>query len=244
MKLKRSKTYKKQMGFLKLNFNFREPYQVLLDEEIILDAVSMKYDLKAGLERTLQGTVKPMVTQCTVEHLYRAKTPEAKDAVKLAKSFERRRCGHVVSEHDETKPAPLSAFECLCEVVGETNKHRYVVATQKPKLRQRFRKIPGLPLIYLSRSVMIMEPMSKATETRRKEIEEAKLLSGLNKVVSEPVESHRPKAKKAKGPNPLSVKKRQRPEDEEGGSRKRRRGKRSHADDLRTEAPQASEVAS
>lgn len=251
MKLKREKQYRKLMGYLKLNFGFREPYQVLLDEEILLDAVSTKFDIVAGLDRTLQGKVKPMVTQCTVEHLYRAKTPEAKEAIKIAKTFERRRCGHVQrekpAENDaapaETEaaesaapaqrkstenPTPLSAFECLSDVVGPTNKHRYCVATQKPKLRQKFRQIPGVPLIYLNRSVIIMEPMSKATQTMRSDIEQSKLVRGLNDAHTDEPETGPRKPKKVKGPNPLSVKKRQREPEQDGSGKKRRRGKRGH----------------
>jgi U3 small nucleolar RNA-associated protein 23 len=39
-------------------FAFREPYQVLVDAEIVQDAVRFKMDLPAALERTLHGKVK------------------------------------------------------------------------------------------------------------------------------------------------------------------------------------------
>lgn len=42
-----------------LSFGFREPYQVLLDSNIIRDADRFKMDLVGGLERTLHGQVKP-----------------------------------------------------------------------------------------------------------------------------------------------------------------------------------------
>lgn len=238
MKLKRAKAYKKLMSYLQLNFGFREPYQVLLDEEILLEAVGAKYDLAAGLERTLQGKTKPMVTQCVMEHLYRAQGPAAKEAIKLAKSFERRRCGHVPPEK-----ATVSAFECILECVGSSNKHRYCVATQKPKLRAKFRSIPAVPLIYINRSVMIMEPMSRTTQQVRSGIEEAKLTGGLNEVhtAAEPAAADVKIVGKRKphGPNPLSVK-RKRPasdpdgkrdvEPDEGPKKRRKRGRRK-ADD-------------
>ena len=242
MKLKRVKAYKKLMNYLQLNFGFREPYQVLLDEEIILAAVESKYDIVAGLERTLQGKVKPMVTQCTMEHLYRAKTATAKEAIKIAKTFERRRCGHIPPDKET-----VSAFECITECVGPTNKNRYCVATQKPKLRAKFRSIPAIPLIYINRSVMIMEPMSKATQQIRAQIEDAKLTKGLNDASvakrstdgddesnegsEKPSESRK---RKIKGPNPLSVKKKrvQETTDNSGAhipetKKRRKRGKRA-----------------
>lgn len=238
MKLKRAKAYKKLMIYLQLNFNFHEPYQVLVDEEIVLNAVASKYDLVAGLERTLQGKVKVMITQCTIEHLYRAKTPEGKQAVALAKTFERRRCGHV-PQNDQT----LSAFECIKEVVGPTNKHRYAIATQKPKLRAILRQVVAVPIVYISRSVMILEPMSGATKNARKNMEESKLTQGLNKVDTDNEEASQngetPHKKKTgpKGPNPLSVKKRQRPEDESkssgdgDGKKRRKRGKKKESNE-------------
>lgn len=42
-----------------LSFGFREPYQVLLDSNIIRDADRFKMDLVGGLERTLHGQIKP-----------------------------------------------------------------------------------------------------------------------------------------------------------------------------------------
>lgn len=235
MKLKRAKAYKKQMSYLQLNFQFRQPYQVLVDEEIVLSAASSKYDLLAGLERTLQGKCKVLISQCAIEHLYRAKTPEAKEAVKIAKTFERRRCGHLPSNYQDGKKEDhtVSAFECICECVGSTNKHRYCVATQKPKLRAKFRGIPAIPLIYINRAVMIMEPMSPATTKARKNIEDSKLTKGLNNFRGNAEETNsehnkNSKPRKESGPNPLSVKKRQRSIEEEDGTgkKRRKRGKR------------------
>lgn len=233
MKLKRAKAYKKLMGYLQLNFGFREPFQVLLDEEILLEAASTKYDLAAGLERTLQGKVKPMITQCVMEHLYRAKSPEAKEAIRIAKTFERRRCGHIPPEKET-----VSAFECISECVGPTNKNRYCVATQKPKLRAKFRNIPAVPLIYIHRAVMILEPMSKTTQRIRNDIEESKLTKGLNevhKLETEETGNVIAGKKRVRGPNPLSVKKKKTTNTEEKHEsvepkKRRKRGKKK-ADD-------------
>ena len=46
---------------------------------------------------------------------------------------------------------------------GETNKHRYVLATQSQELRQKLRTIPAVPIVHINRSVMILEPPSDAT---------------------------------------------------------------------------------
>ena len=59
MRGKRSKQYRKLMHQYGLTFGFREPYQVLVDAEIIRDSERFKMDLVKGLERTLHGQVKP-----------------------------------------------------------------------------------------------------------------------------------------------------------------------------------------
>lgn len=117
-----------------------------------------------------------MVTQCSIRHLYAS---EPKDSIVLehAKAFERRRCNH------HTLEQPLSTLECLSSVVDpkgtKINKHRLVVASQDDTVRGFLRKIPGVPLIYIKRSVMIMEPMSGATEEFRNKEELSKRRAGL-----------------------------------------------------------------
>ncbi|KAF2799109.1 hypothetical protein K505DRAFT_404790 [Melanomma pulvis-pyrius CBS 109.77] len=235
MRGKRAKAYRKLMHQYELNFSFREPYQVLVDSAIVQDASRFKIDLTGRLQQVLQGTIKPMITQCDMRHLYDA-TPKDESVIDQAKQYERRRCNH----HELEKP--LSTFECLSSVVDPkgslTNKNRYVVATQDPAVREHMRKIPGVPLIYISKSVMILEPMASATEQQREQEEKAKFKAGLksrrgaqtgqkrkhdgedgdsahvqaNKSITgtPPGTLSRREKKRAKGPkapNPLSVKK-------------------------------------
>lgn len=151
-------------------------------------------DLVGGLERTLQGKVKPstcyltlslvnlqtdltltifqVVTQCEMRRLYSAQ-PKDEDLIDQAKKYERRRCNHHELEE------PLSTLECFSEVVGLTNKHRYVISSQDAKVRGQMRRIPGVPLVYINRSVMILEPMSTTTEDLRDQDEKSKLRAGF-----------------------------------------------------------------
>jgi U3 small nucleolar RNA-associated protein 23 len=59
------------------------------------------------------------------------------------------------------------------------NKHRLIVASQDEKVRAHMRQIPGVPLVYINRSVMIMEPMAEATEDLQTREERQKIRSGL-----------------------------------------------------------------
>lgn len=214
MRQKRAKSYRKQMLVYNHTFKFRQPYQVLVDDQLVLETFNSSFDLVKGLKRTLQAEVKPMITQCCMQQLYESRNQGAIDA---AKEFERRRCNHNPKD-------PKSAEECLLSVVNVNgkNKHRYVVATQDVEIRRKLRRVPGVPLVYMNRSVMVMEPLSTASEKVSQEVENAKLYKGLNDAKyagiahnEEEAEekgdgSQENKPKKRKGPkepNPLSMKK-------------------------------------
>ncbi|KAF2875024.1 Fcf1-domain-containing protein [Massariosphaeria phaeospora] len=228
MRLKRSKNYRKLMQAYQLHFGFREPYQVLLDSSVLEDAARFSIDLVSRLEGVLQGKVKPMITQCCIRHLYNA-VPKNDALIHEAKSYERRRCNHHELEQ------PLSSLECLSSVLGSTNKHRYVVSSDDIEVRSYFRQTPGVPLIYIYKSVMILEPMPTASLEVRDREEKSKFKAGLKGQRSAsagqkrkredkdsgleheriPIEQAgavaKPEAKKRakgpKGPNPLSIKK-------------------------------------
>ncbi|CAI6272838.1 unnamed protein product [Periconia digitata] len=176
MKLKRAKAYRKLMHQYQIQFGFREPYQVLLDSAILEDAHRTKIDLVSRLQTVLQGQVKPMITQCSIRHLYNA-TPKNNALIEEAKTYERRRCNHHELEN------PLPDLECLKEVVDPkgsmTNKHRYVVASQDIDVRKHMRRIAGVPVIYISKSVMLLEPMGASSEEVRNREEKSKFKLGL-----------------------------------------------------------------
>ena len=168
-----------------------------------------------------------------MRHLYAAATePGVSFLIDKAKTLERRRCNHLPEEY----PEPLSTQECLASVVdpkgSKTNKHRYVVASQELEVRKHMRSIMGVPLVYINRSVMIMEPMAGATGEYREKEEKGKFRAGLKRgsgslkrkreddgdgVVGEREietrgEDEQPQKKKKvrggpKGPNPLAIKK-------------------------------------
>lgn len=213
MRQKRAKSYKKQMSVYTNTFKFRTPFQVIIDPEILITTNSQSFDILKGLARTIQSESKPMITQCCIELIYQTKNQELID---FAKSFERRKCNHKEIIN------PSDCIELIVNINGE-NKHRYIIASQDLNLRKKLRKIPGIPLIYMNRSVMVMEPLSDASKKYNENIENLKLTAGLNskdagkldeiKNIQEKIGENGDdvkKSKKRKGPkepNPLSVKK-------------------------------------
>lgn len=106
------------------------------------------------------------------------------------------------------------------------------------KLRVSARSIPGVPIVYVKRSVMILEPMSTPSENVRDGVERSKFRAGLNdevilgkrKRVEEGEEKKkRPSSTKAKAPNPLSVKKsKKKSTDAAGGAKQEKRKEDAH----------------
>lgn len=223
-------------------FKFREPYQTIVDDELVLTCDKAQFDLVKGLERTIQAETKPMITQCCMQALY---ATDNQSAIDLAKTFERRRCNHPPKD---PKP-PVECIESIVNIDG-VNKHRYVVASQSTRLRRRLRSVPGVPLIFMNRSVMVMEPASDASKRAAALSENAKLNQGLNdsKVgfVNKEEDVEEPKKKKRKGPsepNPLSIKKKKtvnQPASESKKKRVRRHGKKD--DDNENENKESKEI--
>lgn len=199
------------MGIYNHTFKFREPYQVLIDDLIVLDSQKLSFDLLKGLKRTLQAEIKPMITQCCMQALYKI---ENQAAIAQANNYERRRCNHNPRE----PKSPLECIESIVNIKG-LNKHRYIVAAQDINIRRKLRHIPGVPLIYINRSVMVMEPISDISEKVNDTTEKEKLYSGLNNPNANllgkmntthlPVKTPTSMKRKSQNPNPLSVKKKQ-----------------------------------
>ncbi|KAJ3184612.1 hypothetical protein HDU87_004015 [Geranomyces variabilis] len=202
MKIKRQKTNKRHMAVYLNSFGFREPYQCLVDGNFMAMAMHMGAGLDEILARVLTGPTKPMTTSCIQTEL-RKLGPDYAAVVDACESLERRRCQHA--------PA-VPAAKCITEIIGEKNQHNYCVATQDTTLRRALAAVPGTPLVYINRSVVILEPPSGSTTDRVKEIELGKTLpqkfekSVLHKPAA-PVPEPPPHKKKPKAPNPLSVKK-------------------------------------
>ncbi|KAI0004280.1 Fcf1-domain-containing protein [Russula compacta] len=202
MRQNRSKAYRKLMAMYSTSFGFRQPYQVLVDSGMCETAVSQKMDLLTRMESVLVGSVKMMITQCCIHELY-LQGKSHQPAVDLAKSFERRKCNHREA---------IPGNECIAAVVGGTNEHRYVIAAQSHPFRVRFRAIPGVPIVHINRSVVVLEPASDATLQSKRRAEQDALGPSISEkpmlsAVAPQAEPVVKRKKGPKGPNPLSVKK-------------------------------------
>ncbi|GFZ51289.1 rRNA-processing protein utp23 [Saitozyma sp. JCM 24511] len=169
MRQKRAKTYKRVMALYVQAFGFRQPYQVLVSNDLIASTAAQALDIRKGLSLCVQGEIKPMITQCCIEALYALGKP-GQPIVNVAKTFERRRCNHREA---------IAPDECIKDVVGPTNKHRYVLALQSPKLLSALDPIPGLPIIHFNpRGVLVLSPPGTATVREKNRVEEERRMEG------------------------------------------------------------------
>ncbi|KAJ2358317.1 hypothetical protein IWW50_002107 [Coemansia erecta] len=211
MRPKRAKAYKKVMQFYQQNFGFREPYQILVSPDFVLEGVAKKLDLVTALEEVVGGKVRPMITFCGISEV-RKEGPHRDAAIAMSKKFEKRRCPH---------KTPISGADCVREIIGESNKHNYCVAAQGDELRTKLRKIPGIPIIHGTHSVVVLEPIPKQSKAEsRDQLQEKLGLPELERQMLKSVKTkareakaaampmkHKKKKKGPKGPNPLSVQK-------------------------------------
>ncbi|KAF9901338.1 Small subunit processome component, partial [Lobosporangium transversale] len=101
------------------------------------------------------------VTPCTMAQL-KSRGEEASGAFIASKRFEKRRCKH---------QDPVEESICISQIIADTNPHNYVVASQSKRLRVQLAQVPGVPLLYIHRSNLILEPPSEASLKTCKKIE-------------------------------------------------------------------------
>ena len=259
MRAKRSKKYRKIMISYEQTFGFRPPFQVLLDSAFIHACHVFKMPLQKSLENTLHDPSRLFITKCTLAKIMDEEKARRKsvgenehhhggrpDWLPPPTEVPLRYCKH----NDEE--STVEEWRCLVDLVAGNprgneqakNKSHFVLATaeaseaeQKTRgfvdTRERARQVPGVPIVYVKRSVMVLEEFSGASESRRRGVEKEKFREGLiggagdrkrkrgeaeDEVEVEKMLEERQRKTKVKGPkqpNPLSVPKKKVPEAKE-----------------------------
>ncbi|KIW13678.1 hypothetical protein PV08_08869 [Exophiala spinifera] len=283
MRAKRSKKYRKIMSNYAMTFSFREPYQVLLDSNFLRTCHTFHMPLQKYLNNTLHGESKLFITRCTLAKImadFERTRPEGSrqkrpDFLPPPTEVPLRYCKHKNNEGEDL--GEVDEARCLLDLLAgqphgneqPKNKQHYILATadvddkdRRRKgfidVRERARMIPGVPIVYVKRSVMILEELSGTSEGVKRRGEKEKFAEGLvgldrkrkrgggedsedeldelaQQLENESAGVKSRGAKRAKGPNPLSVKKKKTKttlersgndgHEEGGGQTKRRRRK-------------------
>ncbi|KAK4753234.1 hypothetical protein SAY87_022032 [Trapa incisa] len=138
--------------FFKYNTALGPPYNVLVDTNFINFSIQNKLDLEKGMMDCLYAKCTPCITDCVMAELEKL-GDKYRVALRIAKDprFERLPCVHKGTYADD----------CLVERVTQ---HRcYIVATCDRDLKRRIRKIPGVPIMYITQHKYSIERLPEAT---------------------------------------------------------------------------------
>ena len=205
MKIKRQKKVQRILDFYKHNFGHFPPYQMLLDGTFAMACLKMQINIKEQMPKYIGQEVKILTTKCAIAEAEKL-GPELFGATKILKQFAIHKCGH------EEEPQP--ALKCLRSMVKEENSQRYFIVTQDSYLREKVRKIPGTPEIYLHHKALTLEKPSETSNISVDNRTQEKV--GINEYQAEMIAQLKTKAgileenakkrrrKKKGGPNPLS----------------------------------------
>lgn len=211
----RAKGIRKALRQFHFLCGIKAPYRVLLDGNFLAMCVQMKVDVRERLPKVLQ--VKAHDCELCVPRAALRELELLGDSMREA--FELAQQLQVV-EHDaiDGEQQEVDVTKVIAALVGDRNERKFVVCTQEVELRKTLRSVPGVPLIYLNRSVLVFEDISRATLAIVRSEEKAKLskldvnekrkLEAVAGSDEEDGDLNLPRKKRrAKAPNPLSVKK-------------------------------------
>ncbi|XP_004530370.1 rRNA-processing protein UTP23 homolog [Ceratitis capitata] len=204
MKISRLKKAHKTLTFFSTNFEYREPYQILVDATFCQMALQNKVIIEEQLRKYFQSTIKLVTTQCIILES-ESLGAQLAGATMIVKNFHVHKCGH--------EGSPVPGLQCIKTMAHDG---RYIVASQDRSLQKSLRKVPGRMLLYLHKATPVLEEPSDASKKYvmkksqksltcgiEKHLKELKQIRDLNTDISDKAS----KRTRPKNPNPLSCKK-------------------------------------
>ncbi|XP_012521778.1 rRNA-processing protein FCF1 homolog [Monomorium pharaonis] len=137
--------------FFQYNMQLGPPYHVLIDTNFINFSIKNKLDIIQNMMECLYAKCTPYITDCVMGELEKL-GQKYRLALRIIKDprFERLKCLHKGTYADD----------CL---VNRVTQHKcYIVATNDRDLKRRIRKIPGVPIMYISQHRYTIERMPDA----------------------------------------------------------------------------------
>lgn len=171
MRLKKHKRAKKLLQNYIQHFAFREPFRIVVDGTFCQAALETRTNLKEDIPSYLGVPATLVTTKCVVDELV-ALGEDFRGAKLVAKRCEIKKCGHY--------DVSVSADQCIAKFIGPKNRHNYMVATQDAELKKTLRKVPGVPIINLDHSQLVLETPSRETVQYIADLNKAKVYSGLS----------------------------------------------------------------
>ncbi|VDD93427.1 unnamed protein product [Enterobius vermicularis] len=137
--------------FLRYNNQLGPPFHVIVDTNFINFSIKYRIDMMQGFMDCLFAKTTPYITDCVLGELEKL-GQRCIVAMKIIKDsrFKRLKCMH----------KGIYADDCIVQRV--TQHKCYIVATCDKDLKRRIRKIPGVPIMYISQHRYSIERMPDA----------------------------------------------------------------------------------
>jgi len=137
--------------FFEYNTQLGPPYHILLDTNFINFAIKNKLDIYQSLMDCLYAKCTPYITDCVMAELEKLGS-RYRIALKIVKDprFQRLPCFHKGTYADDCLVQRVTQHKC------------YIVGTCDKDLKRRIRKIPGVPIMYISQHRFTIERMPDA----------------------------------------------------------------------------------
>ncbi|KAI9225553.1 MAG: rRNA-processing protein-like protein FCF1 [Piptocephalis tieghemiana] len=137
--------------FFKYNAALGPPYHVLVDTNFINFSIQNKLELVKAMMDCLYAKCTPCITDCVMAELEKL-GPKYRIALRVARDprFERLPCSHKGTYADDCLVQRITQHKC------------YIVATCDRDLKRRIRKVPGIPIMYISQHKYTIERLPEA----------------------------------------------------------------------------------
>eukprot|EP01062_Namystynia_karyoxenos_P067404 TRINITY_DN61355_c0_g1_i1.p2 TRINITY_DN61355_c0_g1~~TRINITY_DN61355_c0_g1_i1.p2 ORF type:complete len:203 (+),score=88.24 TRINITY_DN61355_c0_g1_i1:94-702(+) len=135
--------------YLSHNQALGPPYRVLMDTNFINFSLQNKMDIVQGMMDCLYAKVTPYICSCVMAELEKL-GDKFKVALRLSKDprFKRLECDNTYAD------------DCIVDTV--TQHPIWIVGTMDKDLKRRIRKIPGVPIMYISKHRYTIERLPDA----------------------------------------------------------------------------------
>lgn len=137
--------------FFQYNTQLGPPYHILIDTNFINFSIKNKLDIIQNMMDCLYAKCIPYITDCVLGELEKL-GQKYRVALRIIKDprFERIHCMHKGTYADDCLVQRVTQHKC------------YIVATNDKDLKRRIRKIPGVPIMYVSQHRYTIERMPDA----------------------------------------------------------------------------------
>jgi len=217
---------RKVLTYYRASHGISSPYRVLCDSSILHLAPTRGIHLKVALPKLLGANCIPVVTRCVLEELRqkaRSNDPDINAAEYQAAALYAKRCVREPCAHNNAKK---SSCECISALLERGNTTKIILATNDKAILSA--PAADFPVITISNQTrLILRKPSVETIENQEKVQAVQMASSLtrrdvkfleeidedeaakrrrNSTAFKPSVGIR-KRRKAKGPNPLSVKK-------------------------------------